>query len=213
MATDQKKMNDLKIFETHFRTRGIGVSFVNEISETENDKEIKDVSFCKAVKLAHSEPLRVNKDSLSCPGARFVFGLKNAGPEPVIKELVKNRNISLNTSKKMLGAPVRFAKSFQWILLNQNNADIYIFLFTPKKVMYFLTLYQMKGELFPVELGSIMAMCGEIAVKTLVTGKISLSFGCPDSRKNGGIRDSELIIGIPQNQIPLLVKAIKAGEY
>ncbi len=212
MVTGQDKMEDLKIFETHFRTRGIGVSLVKESPKTENYKEIKGTSFCQAVKLAHSEPLRVNKDSLSCPGARFVFGLKGAGPEPVIKELVKNRKISLNTAKKMFEAPARFTKPFQWILLNQRNADMYIFLFNPKKVMHFLTLYQMKGELFTAELGSIMAMCGEIAVKTLVTGKISLSFGCPDSRKNGGIQDSELIIGIPQNQIPLLVKAIKAGE-
>lgn len=206
-------MDDLKIFETHFRTRGIGVSLVNEISETENYKEIKEKSFCRAVKLAHSEPLRVNKDNLSCPGARFVFGLKNAGPEPIIKELAKNRKITLKTAKKMFGAPTRFAKPFQWIFLNHHHADIYIFLFTPKKVMHFLTLYQMKGELFTAELGSIMAMCGEIAVKTRVTGKVSLSFGCPDSLKNGGILDSELIIGIPQNQIPLLVKTIKAGEY
>jgi len=205
-------MEDLKIFETHFKTRGIGVSFVNEIPKNENYKEIKDISFCEAVKLAHSEPLRVYKDNLSCPGARFVFGLKNAGPEPIIKELVKNRKIELNTAKKMFETSICFTKPFQWILLNHNNADIYIFLFNPKKIMHFLTLYQMNGELFPTKLGSITAMCGEIAVKTLVTGKVSLSFGCPDSRKNGGIQDSELIIGIPQNQIPLLVKAIKAGE-
>ncbi len=206
-------MDDLKIFETHFRTRGVGVSLVNEIPETQNYKEIKEISFCKAVKLARSEPLRVNRDSLSCPGARFVFGLEGAGPEPVIKELVKNRNIALSSAKKMFEAPIRFAKSFQWILLNHNNADIYIFLFNPKEVMHFLTLYQRKGELFTADFGSIMAMCGEIAVKTLVTENICLSFGCPDSRKNGGIHDSELIIGIPQNQIPLLVKAIKAGQY
>jgi len=205
-------MNDLNIFETHFQTRGIGVSLVNEVPKDKNYKEIKDISFCRAVKFARSEPLRINKNSLSCPGARFIFGLNEAGPEPIIKELIKNRKITLKTAEKMFKSPMRFTKPFQWIILDNKKADMYIFLFNPKKVMRFLTLYQMKGELFTAQLGSIMAMCGEIAVKTLVTGKISLSFGCPDSRKNGGIHDSELIFGIPQNQIPLLVKAIKAGE-
>jgi len=205
-------MNDLNIFETYFKTQGIGISLLNNADRHKNLKEIKDVSFCKAVKLARSKPLRLNKDNLSCAGARFVFGLKGAGPEPIIKELVKNRKIALKTAEKMFIAPLRFTKPFQWIILGEKPAAMVIFLLTPEKMMRFLTLYQMEGELFPAKLGSLMAMCGEIAVKTLVTEKISLSFGCLDSRKNGGIKNSELILGIPQKQIQSLVKTIKTVE-
>jgi uncharacterized protein (DUF169 family) len=44
-----------------------------------------------------------------------------------------------------------------------------------------------------------MSVCGNVAVKSYIDQKISISFGCPDSREYGGIERGELVIGLPHN--------------
>jgi uncharacterized protein (DUF169 family) len=51
-----------------------------------------------------------------------------------------------------------------------------------------------------VELSGFAAVCGNVAVKAYVTRRISLSFGCEDSRQYGGVPRDRLIVGIPYAQ-------------
>jgi uncharacterized protein (DUF169 family) len=67
--------------------------------------------------------------------------------------------------------------------------------------MRFLNVYQrVFGEKLKVELSGFAAVCGNVAVKAYVDKKVSLSFGCEDSRQYGGISRDRLIVGIPYVQ-------------
>ena len=98
--------------------------------------------------------------------------------------------------------------AFDYIGLNVDDPDIFIFYMTPKRFMEFLKVYQRTGNNLKVKLSSITAMCGDVAAQTLLTEKICLSFGCDDSREYGEVADEELIVGIPKRAIELLTNKI-----
>ena len=55
-----------------------------------------------------------------------------------------------------------------------------------------------QGDNLDVSLCAMMSICGGIAVRTYLDEKISISFGCDDSRKYAGLRRENLAIGIPR---------------
>jgi uncharacterized protein (DUF169 family) len=57
----------------------------------------------------------------------------------------------------------------------------------------------MTGRNLNTEISGIMSVCGNVAVKSYIDQKISISFGCSDSREYGGIERGQLIIGLPHN--------------
>jgi uncharacterized protein (DUF169 family) len=54
-----------------------------------------------------------------------------------------------------------------------------------------------------------MSVCANIAVQTFISGKMCISFGCPASRKFGGVLEDEVIVGIPN----LLFNVEKVMDY
>ncbi|RLA95800.1 MAG: hypothetical protein DRG69_02665, partial [Deltaproteobacteria bacterium] len=44
---------------------------------------------------------------------------------------------------------------------------------------------------------SIAALCSNVAVRALRDGKLTLSFGCEESRRHGGIPRDRVIVGLP----------------
>ncbi|MBS3807997.1 MAG: DUF169 domain-containing protein [Bacteroidales bacterium] len=50
-------------------------------------------------------------------------------------------------------------------------------------------------SLFPAY--SIHSICGNVFSRGLEQQKITVSFGCPESRQFGGVQDDEVIVGIP----------------
>ena len=74
--------------------------------------------------------------------------------------------------------------------------------------MEFLKVYQRMGNSLDAKLSSITAMCGDVAVQTLITKRICISFGCDDSREYGEVADEELIVGIPSKKVKQLMHMI-----
>jgi uncharacterized protein (DUF169 family) len=48
-----------------------------------------------------------------------------------------------------------------------------------------------------VKLSSFMALCGNVLAGAHTSRQPCFSFGCPDSRKFGGIEEDTLVVGIP----------------
>jgi len=44
---------------------------------------------------------------------------------------------------------------------------------------------------------TMMSVCGNVVTKSYMADVVSISFGCPESRKNGGISPEEVAVGIP----------------
>jgi uncharacterized protein (DUF169 family) len=53
------------------------------------------------------------------------------------------------------------------------------------------------GQNLRTEVSSIMAVCGNAVVKALMSQSMSISFGCPDSRRYSGIQPEEIVIAVP----------------
>ena len=78
------------------------------------------------------------------------------------------------------------------------NGDVYISYASPESAMKLVRYWQKAtGCNLETEISSIMSVCGNIAVKSYIDQKISISFGCPDSREYGGIKEGQLVMGIP----------------
>jgi uncharacterized protein (DUF169 family) len=72
--------------------------------------------------------------------------------------------------------------------------------------MHLLKTYQNKiAETLQVELSGLMGVCAQVVVKTFLTEKISISFGCDDSRRYAKIGRDKLIVGIPKRLFNIFV--------
>jgi uncharacterized protein (DUF169 family) len=53
---------------------------------------------------------------------------------------------------------------------------------------------------------AFLAVCGAVAAHVYINGGISLSFGCPDSRKSTEIGRDRMFIGISKNEVKRLME-------
>ena len=133
-------MEYLRIFEDHFKVRGIGIRLANKVTNPGKFKEVKMVSFCEAVNLARKGPLILKKGNLSCPGARYAFGLHDVNHKIIINGLMQERGLTSVAAEKLIRNMPRLSQLFEWIILDDKNSHIYLFCFNPKKFMDFLAL-------------------------------------------------------------------------
>jgi uncharacterized protein (DUF169 family) len=186
----------LKVIESHFSASGVGISLVNAKPKDNPYRQVKDIRFCEAVNLARREPVLIDKNDLSCQGARLAFGLNDADEQMLIQGLMQKRGVSESVAIKLVASIPRYRLPFHYILLNGPDPQAVIFYFTPDKFMDFLRVFQKTGKTLDLSLSSVMALCGDVAVRTLNTWDIAVSFGCQDSREYGGIRQEEFVMAL-----------------
>ena len=202
-------MDAIKSFQEHFGIKGVGVKFYSEEINTSNLQVLRNVKFCQAVKTSQNRQVILNKDSITCKGARYALGFEEETKEEITNAIKLKRGISKEIAEQLVDNIPRIKNSpYKYIGLNVNDPDILIFYFSPKRFMEFLKVYQRIGNSLEVKLSSITAMCGDVAVQTLLTKKICISFGCDDSREYGGIPDEEFIVGIPKDKVEKLIHTI-----
>ena len=202
-------MGTIERFQDYFKTKGVGVTFYANGIDTSKIQCLKDVKFCQAVKLARGQQVFLDKNSIICKGARYALGFDEGTKGEIVNAIKFKRGVSQEIAEQLVGTIPRIEnRAYSYIGLNVDDPDIFIFYMTPKRFMEFLKVYQRTGNDLEVRLSSITAMCGDVAVQTLVTKKICLSFGCDDSREYGEVADSELIVGIPTEQIERLIHKI-----
>jgi len=100
-----------------------------------------------------------------------------------------------------------FKKPFEYIGLNtKGKPDLIISFSTPEKIKELIKIYNYRnGGNLDVSLNSVMPICGGIAVKSYLEGKVILSFGCDDSCKFSGLGRDTLAIGIPNRLFKVFV--------
>lgn len=202
-------MSAIKKFQDYFKVKGVGVKFYTDGINTGNIQCLKDVKFCQAVKLARAQQVFLDKDSIICKGARYALGFDKDTKEEIVNAIKFKRGVSKEIAEQLVNAIPRIKDQvFDFIGLNVDDPDIFIFYMTPKRFMEFLKVYQRTGNNLEVKLSSITAMCGDVAAQTLLTEEICLSFGCDDSREYGDVADEELIVGIPKEAIEQLTNKI-----
>lgn len=202
-------MDRIELFEDHFGIKGVGIKFYNDEIDTNKFKLLRDVKFCQAVRLARDQSVLLDKDSITCKGARYALGFEKEIKEEILNAIKFKRGISREIAEQLVDSIPRITNSpYKYIALNISDPDILIFYMTPKRFMEFLKVYQRTGNSLDVKLSSVTAMCGDVAVQAFITKKVCISFGCDDSREYGEVSDEELIMGIPKEQIEQLMKMI-----
>jgi uncharacterized protein (DUF169 family) len=152
---------------------------------------------------------------LDCPGARRALGLdkdsdklaktisQNADmPYSYIRKLVDDIPvISPQVNNILMGIPGEFGEN--------TIPDVYIIYTRPRNIMNLiqnLTRLEIKPKIPSYNLSSI---CGSVFSRTYEKREITISFGCPDSREHGGVKDEEVILGVPGEIAEYLLKNIK----
>ena len=170
-------------------------------------ERLQGVRFCEATKEAIIRPVILDKESISCPGARYCFGWESNYKSELLDSCQEKRQTQSGIIKSMLSKIPCFKESFNYIGLNTDGEpDLVMAYMPPEEIMRLIKIYHShKGKDLNISLSSMMSICGGIAVRTYLKGKISFSFGCDDSRRYADMRRENLAVGIPNRLFKVFI--------
>lgn len=205
-------------FSEKFRSQWIKVKFYEKTPEFLEEKDIlpsesrveklKNVRFCEATKEALTRPIILDKESISCPGARYCFGWGSDVKKAFLDTCQDKRKIRTKIIKSMLSEIPYLKKPFEYIGLNTNDdPDLLVSYMAPEEIMRLIKIYHnRKGQGLGVFLHSMMSICGGIAVRSFLENNLTISFGCDDSRYYADMRRENLVVGIPKGLFGLFLE-------
>jgi uncharacterized protein (DUF169 family) len=170
----------------------------------------KKLKLCQAINYSFKLPININKENLECRGAKRSLGFEK-NEEMLASFISGNTKIPISfINEAFANIPVMTGINhvnlgISEVMEKNIETDLYIVYIKPVKVTEIM-LSLAKHKLKPVIPGySLLSVCGNVLANSYVNDIISLSFGCPDSRKHGGIEEQEVVIGIPAKQVKYLL--------
>ncbi len=89
--------------------------------------------------------------------------------------------------------------------------DSVIIIATPKQALRVTQAYlHATGGRVSSDFSGIQSICADAVVAVKERGVLNMTLGCNGSRKNSGIADEEVIIGLPPKALPGIVEALKS---
>jgi uncharacterized protein (DUF169 family) len=173
-------------------------------------KNIELVRFCEAVYKARKKPISLALSNICCDGARRSFGWLKDNDAKLAQRLSEKTGTGQNIACELIRSVPVLNEKFAGISIGKNiDGDVYISYANPESAMKLVRSRQkVTGQNLDAEISGVMSVCGNVAVKSYIDRKISISFGCSDSRKYGGIAKEQLVIGLP-HKVALRICAIK----
>ncbi len=163
---------------------------------------LKQMKFCEAVEQSFKVPLRLSTGNLDCPGAQRSIGFES-NKKKLIKEIHEHSNVSpdfisdvLNSIPSVRGITnIDLGLEEHWG--NGLKPDLYILYVQPFMITDLMHKLA-KSEIIPsIPPYLFLSVCGNIFANCYLNKVVSISFGCPESRKNGGIGKNEIVVGLP----------------
>ena len=187
-------------FSNKFRSQWIKVKFYKEKPYLEDVTRLADVKFCEATREAIRQPVLLDKESISCPGAQYAFGWSKTFQTELLQNCQVKRKTQKGILKSILLDMPHLKEPPKYIGLNtKDEPDLVISYMPPEEIMNLTKIYQnLQGKSLDVSLYTTMAICGCIATRTYLEDSVSISFGCDDSRKFADMRREDLAIGVPK---------------
>jgi uncharacterized protein (DUF169 family) len=192
-------INELK---KRFGPKCLGLK-VNYTKKFENSP-LKQIRFCEAVNDAFKTPLLFNPQNLSCYGAKRSMGILKHDEE-LVQHIAQESRIASQIIRMAVNDIPHFESPIHNILMGideemekEVTPDMFILFISPKDVMELMKEYALKLSQYPIiKPYTFMSVCGSVFANTYKHGVISVSFGCPESRKYGGVKDNLMVVGIP----------------
>ncbi|MBN1353484.1 MAG: DUF169 domain-containing protein [Candidatus Omnitrophica bacterium] len=188
-----------------FNTHWIRIKFFNDKPDVKNAKVLKDVRFCEATRKAGFAPVILDRESISCPGARYAFGWEAHNKNKLLNNCYDKQDTQKNILKSILSKAPYFNKPPKFIGLNAGGEpDLVMSYMSAEKVMNLIKAYHDRwGRNLEISLSSMMSICGGVAVRSYLKKDISVSFGCRDSRKYTNMKIENVAVGIPKNMFSI----------
>ena len=192
-------MNFLNQIQNFLGKRQTGIK-INSLHASNYNSPKKPLRFCEAVVDSLHTPLVICKEDIDCLGAQRSFGFYR-DDKKFAARISEESNIPIRFVLNALNEiPVITNPVKNIILGSSEKPDVTIAFLKPDKITQLTLLYAAYFEEKPlINPYFFMSVCGNIFAQTYNTGKICISFGCPESRKFGGVLEDEVIVGIPNS--------------
>ncbi len=173
---------------------------INSLQSSNYYSPKKPMRFCEAVADSFHTPMVICKEDIDCIGAQRSFGFYR-NDKKIAAQISEESNISIRFILNALNEiPVINNPVKNIILGSSEKPDVIIAFLKPDKITQLSLLYAAYFEEKPLITPYFsMSVCGNVFVQTYNTNKICISFGCPESRKFGGVLEDEVIVGIPNS--------------
>jgi len=194
-----------------FGSKCSSVNVNSEITEFINIPS-KPMKFCEAVKYSFNIPLRLINNNLGCPGARRSIGF-DKNDKHLSKTISGKNNIPLSFITDALNL-IPALQDIRHINLGlteymekETKPDLYILYVKPDIVTTIMHNLE-KHKIMPsIPSYSLLSVCGNVFANCYINRSVSISFGCPESRKHGGIEKDEIVLGLPYKDAKLIIDA------
>ena len=184
-----------------FGPKCTAINVNGEISEFINIPSIQ-MKFCEAVNCSFNIPIRLNNSNLSCSGARRSAGF-DSNDLQLSKTISENNNIPVKFIVNALGNISRL-NNIRHINLGLTeymekmvDPDLYIAYVKPETITEIIHRLAQKNVQLSIPPYCLLSICGNVFANCQTNQSVSISFGCPESRKHGGVDKDEVIIGFP----------------
>ncbi len=163
--------------------------------------DIEPMRFCEAVYRAQNKRISLSLPNVCCDGAKRCFGWLKNNDVKLAKRLSEKTGMDQDVAYELIRSVPVLNEKITGISLGKDiQGDVYLSYASPESAMKLIRYWQkMTSQNLNTEISGIMSVCGNVAVKSFLEQKISISFGCPDSREYGAIEKEQLVIGLPHN--------------
>jgi uncharacterized protein (DUF169 family) len=154
--------------------------------------------------------LVLTADNLDCPGARRSFGWAHPHDAKLLEKMTEQIGISEDRVRALLDqTPHLNSRTVAVLVGSSEKPDVLISYAQPILIMELLRHFQkLTSENFQIDLSSIHSVCAHVTVKSYLSGRICLSFGCGDAREYGSIPRDRLAVGVPYQMARSLSEAL-----
>jgi uncharacterized protein (DUF169 family) len=200
------RMSEVRALEEEFGGWWCGVKFGGETGETSR-RAPRPMRFCEAVAASRTGPISVTRRLLNCSLDW------NDEDEAIAQAMAEKAGLEIEVAREVLRATPRLNDRIDEVIFGIYEApDIVLSYAQPEAAMKVLREWQRThGRPLGLETSGYMSVCGAVAVKTYLTGRICISFGCPDAREHGGIARDRLVIGVPIREAKNLARNLRAA--
>jgi len=201
-------IKDIRLLDERFGGWWCGVKF-SKAPARRNRRAVRPMRFCEAIDRSRKGPISLTPEVLDCPGGSRCLGW-NADDEKIAPMIAQKAGIRPQVVREILRNTPRLEDDVGEVIVGTyNRPDVVVSYSQPETAMKLLRQWQRShGHLLALETSGYMSVCGAVAVKVYLTGKICISFGCPDAREHGNIGRDRLVIGLPIQQVHNLVKCL-----
>jgi uncharacterized protein (DUF169 family) len=180
-------------------TRWVGVKFLESLSTGCGGAHPEAMRFCEAICQVGGGHIDLSPEIICCEGAKRAFGWMKDKDNAVALKLSERIGMNPDGVRGLLKqVPVLEYPCAGIRVGDCTSPDVLVTYARPEAAMRLVRLWETTtGYGLHVHISSIMAVCGNAVVRAYMSQSISISFGCPDSRRYGGIQPEEMVIAVP----------------